>query len=117
VETSPLNEARKKELTPEELNLLNQELENRKKKYMPWFFLWFLLGSVGAHRFYLGYFGYGIMMLIQAFTLGPFTYGITTFIWWVADCYFSHKARKQINHDIEAEIIDRILAHRTAKAQ
>ncbi len=46
-----------------------------EKKILPAFLLCFMLGIFGAHRFYVGKIGTG---LIQLFTLGVF--GIWTFI-------------------------------------
>lgn len=44
----------KSDLTMEDLSILNQEFSRRKKSSGTMWFLWFFLGGIGAHRFYLG---------------------------------------------------------------
>lgn len=113
---NPLNEARKKDMTPEELELLQREFEKRKKTDVI-FGWWFFLGGLGAHRFYLGHYGYGAAMLVQTLTLGILTGGVTTLVWVIIDLFLMWKARREVNHRIESEIIDKILAYRTAAKQ
>ena len=43
------------------------------------YILWFFLGLLGVHRFYLGSTGIGILVLICSF-LGLLTFGITTLV-------------------------------------
>ena len=112
-----LNDARKKNLTTEELAMLEREFENQKKKVSVVGPLLFFLGIFGAHRFYLGQTGYGVAMLLQTLTLGILTLTISSFIWWCVEVFIVWKEVDKVNSRIEAEIIDRILAHRTAKAQ
>lgn len=114
--STPLNEARKRDMTPEELALLEQEFEKRKKKTSTMAILLFLLGGFGAHRFYLGHKGYGAAMLIQTLIFGVATAGISSVIWWIVEVFIVWNVIEKVNHEIETEIIDRILAYRTAKA-
>jgi len=114
---SVLNEARKRDMTPEELSLFHREYEYRRKKKIVVAILLLLFGGLGVHRFYLGHNGYGIAMLIHGLTLGLITFLVTTFIWLLIELCIIWSATDKVNSQIESEIIDRIFAYRTAKAQ
>ncbi len=58
--------------------------------------LWFLLGILGAHRFYVGDYLRGGLLLI---TLGGFIIG------WLADCALLKKRVDEYNEDLEAEVL------------
>ncbi len=45
---------RRSDLAPEELTLLEARLGRRRKSPLTLWLLWFFLGPMGAHRFYLG---------------------------------------------------------------
>jgi TM2 domain-containing membrane protein YozV len=54
----------KKGLSDHELAILNSELEKHKKSTGLTYVLWFFLGVLGIHKFYLGKTGMGIVYLI-----------------------------------------------------
>ena len=51
-------------LSTEQQMLVEQRLSNDKKSVMVAYLLWFFLGGLGAHRFYLGKTGSAVVMLI-----------------------------------------------------
>lgn len=63
---------------------------NRKQGVIAWV-LWFFLGAIGGHRFYLGHTGYAIAMLLLSWlTLG---------LWPLIDAFFINRNLRRINHD------------------
>jgi putative oxidoreductase len=54
----------KKDLSEHELAVLNSEIEKQKKSIGLAYFLWFLFGSLGIHKFYIGNTKMGILYLI-----------------------------------------------------
>lgn len=60
--------------------LIEQRYGNEKRGYLLIFALWFFLGLFGAHRFYAGKIGTGILMILLLIT------GIT-FLWWIVDAF------------------------------
>lgn len=95
---------RKRDLTSQELSILQLELEKRGKSKVLTYFLWWFLGLFGGHRFYLGNIVYAIAM----FLFGWMTCGI----WWLVDVFFLSKKIAKLNAKIEDEIINNILAQR-----
>ena len=96
----------KQDFTSQELQLLSSEMSrNEKSPVVAWMLLIFL-GSLGAHRYYLGKIGTGIAMTL---TFGAF--GIWTFI----DLFLVSGIIRETNEKIEREAIDRILMMRKAK--
>lgn len=51
-------------LSTEQQMLVEQRLANEKKSTGVSYLLWFFLGSLGAHRFYLGSIGPGVAQLV-----------------------------------------------------
>lgn len=58
--------------------------------------LWFLLGILGAHRYYVGDYLRGALLM---FTLGGFLIG------WLADCAYLGKRVEECNADLETEVL------------
>lgn len=54
----------KKELSDHELAVFNSELEKYKKSTGLAYLLWFFLGTLGIHKFYVGKIGMGILYLL-----------------------------------------------------
>jgi len=70
------------------------QFDIEKKSVLVAYLLWLFLGYVGAHRFYLGRIGSGLMMLCTAIviaTISFISFGILSFlwvlmaIWWLID--------------------------------
>ena len=74
--------------------LIEQRVTNEAKSVGAAYLLWFFLGTVGAHRFYLGRVGSGGAQLIL-FVLGCLTAFIVVgavllvglCIWWIVDAF------------------------------
>lgn len=91
----------KKELTSEQLLMVESELERRKKSKGVMYLLWFFLGGIGGHRYYLGDTGRAILM---TFTFGCF--GILTLI----DLFLIGNRLEEKTAQLELEIIQRVKA-------
>lgn len=54
----------KSELTAQQMGVLNSEMEKYKKSTGLAYVLWFFLGTLGIHKFYVGKTGWGIIYLL-----------------------------------------------------
>ncbi|MBA7513269.1 hypothetical protein ES705_05280 [subsurface metagenome] len=54
----------KKGLSGHELSIFNSEMEKHKKSVGLAYLLWFFLGTLGVHKFYIGKIKFGIIYLI-----------------------------------------------------
>ncbi|MCB1516102.1 MAG: TM2 domain-containing protein [Hyphomicrobiaceae bacterium] len=61
-------------LDTETMLLVEQRVANERKSSLLAYLLWFFLGWAGAHRYYLGRFGSGILQLLL------FVFGTATFV-------------------------------------
>jgi TM2 domain-containing membrane protein YozV len=67
-----------------QLQLIEQRVANDGPNAAVSYVLWFFLGLLGVHRFYLGKVGSGVVMLVLTITFfGMFV----TFIWWIVDAF------------------------------
>ena len=98
----------KQDLSSQELQLLASEMDTRKKSTATTWILWFFLGSIGAHRYYLGKIGTGVAMTL---TLGCF--GIWTFI----DIFLNNSMVNKKNTEIESGIISELKLLSNAKSK
>ncbi|WP_132769867.1 TM2 domain-containing protein [Tepidibacillus fermentans] len=98
----------KKDLTAEELTLVNMELERKKKSSTAMWILWLFLGGLGGHRYYLGDIGRGITMTLTLGGLG---------IWTLIDAFFIGKRLEHKNLELEMEIIDKVKKMRSLPQQ
>lgn len=60
--------------------LIESRVANEKKSAGAAYFLWFFLGWISAHRFYLGKPGTAILQILSYFIL-------IGFVWWVVDLF------------------------------
>jgi len=90
------NEMLKKELTEEELALLDKEMDRLRKEVNVAYVVW-LLGFFGLHKFYLGKFGMGILYF---FTGGLFIIG-----WLFYDSVTLPRQVYEYNAKVENDII------------
>jgi TM2 domain-containing membrane protein YozV len=91
----------KVDLSTEQLMMVRDEVDRKKKNKTMLFWMWFFLGAVGGHRFYLGNTGYAIAML---FTLGGLGF------WALFDIFLAWKKADEINNQIEEEAIVKVKA-------
>ena len=87
---SSISSAESRDASRQRLILAEARLANQKKSLILAFFLWFVLGGLGAHNFYLNRAIQGvikILLLVLAFPSGGATF-IILVIWWVIDAFF-----------------------------
>lgn len=92
----------KKDLTAEQLSIVQSELEKKKKSNVIMYVLWWFTGVLGGHRFYLGDIGYALGML---FTLGGLGF------WALIDVFFIGKRLEVKTNQLENEIIMDVLTY------
>lgn len=90
----------KSELSAKQLAMVESEFKSSKKDPVIAWLLWFFLAPFGGHRFYLGNTGYAVCMLLFGW--------ITLFIWPLVDGFFINKRLKEINDELELQIIQKI---------
>mgnify|MGYP000937370988 CR=1 FL=1 len=134
--------ATKKDLTAQELSLLNSEYQKQKKGSTPMWLLWLFLGSIGGHRYYLGDICQGIfhtLMVVLAFILSSAwsayvaetvstiedmmihsSMGVLFFLvplfFALLDAFFINRRLAKKNAAIEEKIIDQIKGMRPTTA-
>lgn len=95
------NLALKRELTAEQLQMVESELERRKKDKLVMYLLWFFTGGIGGHRYYLGDIGYAIAMTLTFGGLG---------LWYLIDVFLIGKRLEVKTAQLEREIIEKVKA-------
>lgn len=98
----------KQNMTDQELTLVQSEMAKRHKSNVVAWLLWLFLGTVGAHRYYLGKTKSAIAMTL---TLG----GVG--IWTLIDLFFVSKMIREANEAVESQIIIEIKNIRDFKNQ
>lgn len=94
------NIALKQTLSSNQLAMLESEMKQKGKNMVVAYLLWWFLGIFGGHRFYTGDTGYAVAMLLLSW--------LTCGIWLIIDAFFLHTRVKELNTQIEFEIIQRI---------
>ena len=84
------------EISKPEFLIAQYEYRKNEKSKGTAYILWFLLGILGAHRYYVGDYLRGALLL---FTLGGFVIG------WLADCAYLSKRVEECNEDLETEVL------------
>lgn len=90
----------KNELSSKQLAMVNSEYEDKKKKSVLLYLLWWFTGIFGGHRFYLGDTGMGVAMLLLGW--------VTLFIWPLVDVFFIGKRMELKNQELEFSIIQNV---------
>lgn len=90
------NLSMKSQLTMEQIQVLNSEMDNKKKSKGIAYVWWFFTGGIGGHRFYAGDTGYALGML---FTLGGLGF------WTLVDVFLIGKRIEAKNQEKEKDII------------
>ncbi|WP_209121441.1 TM2 domain-containing protein [Alkalihalobacillus sp. BA299] len=93
------NVALKQGLSSHQLQLLASEMDNRKKSSATTWILWFFLGGLGGHRYYLGKTGSAIAMTLTFGGLG---------IWALIDIFLINGMINKKNSEIEYQIVNEI---------
>lgn len=91
----------KQSLNSQQLLILSSEYDSKKKDSLIMYLLWFFLGSIGAHRYYLGDVGRGIAMTLTLGGLG---------FWALIDVFFIGSRLKRKNAKLETNILSQIQA-------
>ena len=103
-------------LSTQEQILIEQRVTNEAKSVGAAYLLWFFLGTLGAHRFYLGRTGSGVVQLLL-FVLG----WLTTFIvigiallaalgiWWIVDAFLISAMIAEQKQEIRQRLTDEAL--------
>ncbi|MTV81975.1 TM2 domain-containing protein [Secundilactobacillus folii] len=100
------------QLTNQELMLVNSEVEKRKKSTAAAYLLCIFLGTLGAHRYYMGKTGSAIAMtLITVLTLGFGT--LVTGIWEIVDLFLISGWLQNNQNVVEEQAAQEILNRRT----
>ncbi|AQS54604.1 TM2 domain-containing protein [Novibacillus thermophilus] len=110
----------KQQLDEKQLAIVQSEMEHRKKSTVIAYLLWFFLGSLGAHRFYVRKFGTAVTILILDLlgwaTVWIFGLGliflIPVGIWLIIDAFLLHGIVSRLNQQIERDILQQVL-HQT----
>jgi len=116
----PMSIEKKQQLTAQQLGILNSEMEKHKKSTTVAYLLWFFLGSLGAHKFYLRNTMMGIIYLVlfilgaatTAIGIGFFFYGILGVLLLV-DLFTIPRQIRKLYEKEEEKIIDRLLGTTT----
>jgi TM2 domain-containing membrane protein YozV len=109
-------------LSTQEQILIEQRVTNEAKSVGAAYLLWFFLGTLGAHRFYLGRTGSGVAQLVL-FVLG----WLTTFlvigfallaalgIWWIVDAFLISAMIAEQKEDIRQRLTQALLMNQHAE--
>lgn len=89
----------KRDLTAEQLVMVDAEVERRKKSKLIMYLLWFFTGGIGGHRYYLGDIGYAAGM---TFTLGGLGF------WTLIDVFLIGKRLEIKTAEVERDAIIKV---------
>ena len=126
----------KKDLTPQELAILESEFQKHRKSPVVLWLLWLFTGNFGGHRYYLGDKGRAIthtivfiIMLIvgfsflssadtevEIFVYAPLAFALSLSIpalWALVDAFFINRRLKKKNAEIEMKLINKIKSLRS----
>ena len=124
-------------LDERELQILNIELDRRRKSTGVTFALWFFLSWLGLHKFYLGRITTGVVYVVAPWVLilvfvigfamaesnpeaGGATAGLSLLallvygVWWVVDLFTIPRQVNTYNENLELEIIASLKREKTA---
>lgn len=89
----------KKDLTAEQLAMVESEVQRKQKSKAVMYLLWWFTGGLGGHRYYLGDIGYAIGMTLTLGGLG---------FWALIDVFFIGKRLENKTAALEYEIIQKV---------
>ncbi|GIQ68827.1 TM2 domain-containing protein [Xylanibacillus composti] len=100
---------KKGQLNDHELLLVEQAVRQRGKNMVVAYVLWFFLGMLGGHRFYMNRPITAIVQLVLSLTVVGM---MITSLWWIADAFLLHGYVQDKNRELENDVVDEILASR-----
>jgi len=89
----------KKDLTSEQLAMVEAEVERKGKNKILMYVLWLFTGGIGGHRYYLGDIGYAIGMTLTLGGLG---------VWSLVDVFLIGKRLEVKTAELERESIIKV---------
>lgn len=107
------NDQLKKQLTPEELLLVNSQVEKHKKNSTVAHLLWWFTGMLGGYRYYFGKYGSALIMTF-IFIVGTAFYGIgaiITGVWALMDVFKIQVWLDENQQKVEKDVIYQFLMH------
>ncbi|TJY39894.1 TM2 domain-containing protein [Cohnella pontilimi] len=96
-----------------QLMLLESEVKSQGKNMFLAYVLWYFLGLLGGHRFYMQKKGSAVAMLILSITVIGL---IVTGIWIIVDAFLLHTWVKDHNRQLEYKLVHEILGHQAPPA-
>jgi len=97
----------KSRMDTRQLAILESELRSRGKNVLVAYILWYALGIIGGHRFFMKKTGSAVAMLILTLTvLGM----VISIIWWIVDAFHVHRWVRDENLELEYQLANEILA-------
>jgi TM2 domain-containing membrane protein YozV len=93
------------QLTTQDLILIEQRVTNDSKSVGLAYALWFFLGLVSGHRFYLGRAGSAVLQIVSYFLF----FG---FIWWLVDAFLIPGMVKKDRDELRKKLISEAEAAR-----
>lgn len=86
----------KSELNTEQRLMFDQEFEKKQKKMAAAYLLWFFLGFIGIHKFYLQKTGLGVLYIFTGALFG---------VGWIIDAFITAKRVHELNESIAKDIV------------
>lgn len=86
----------KQNLSPQELLILQSELDKKGKSKTPAWLLWLFTGGIGGHRYYMGDIGYAVAMTLTLGGLG---------IWSLIDAFLINGVIDKKNEEVERDVM------------
>ena len=90
-----------RDLTSQQLAMVQSEVKGKEKSKGIAYALWFFLGALGGHRYYVGDVIMGIAMTL---TLGGFGF------WALIDVFFIGSRIEKKNENLEYDVIQKVKA-------
>lgn len=97
------------DLSTQERILVNSEVEKNKKNSTTAWILWWFLGTIGGHRYYMGKTGSAIAMTILTITFFGL---IISAPWALIDAFSISKWLRQDTEEIEKKAIQQVLLYK-----
>lgn len=99
-------------LTLQEKSYVEQKVLTEQKKPAVAYLLWFFLGFLGAHRFYLGSIVGGIVYLVLLLPLAFFTFGVGTLLMLGVDLFLISGLLKKHNSKLRSRFALEVISSR-----